>query len=111
MPSSGMWLHLPLCLLARYLAACVPVTGGAAHPVASTHENSTLAAAVRQRLLAERESEIADREVSVESGGRVRLSGRTYTLAMAGRAVQIERTTPGVTRVRNDILALPETQR
>lgn len=80
MPSSGMWLHLPLCLLAAYLAACVWVTGGAARPVASAHENSTLADAVRQLLLAERESELADLEVG---DGRVRLSGRTYPLAMA----------------------------
>jgi osmotically-inducible protein OsmY len=105
-----MWLCLPPCLLAGYLAACAPMSAGTAHTAPVT-ENASLANAVRQRLLAERESELADLQVQVESGGTVRLSGRTYTLAMADRAVQIARTTPGVTRVRSDILALPETQR
>jgi osmotically-inducible protein OsmY len=70
-----------------------------------------VADAVRQRLLVQRERELADLEVSVASDGTVRLSGRTYTLAMADRAVQIARRTPGVTRVRRDILALPKMQR
>ena len=111
MSAFGMLLRLPLYLLSGYLTACVSVTDGAAHPAAPGHESSSLADAVRQRLLAERESELADLGVSAQSDGTVRLSGRTYTLAMADRAVQIARTTPGVTRVRSDILALPETQR
>lgn len=111
MPSAGMWLRLPLCLLTGYLAACVPMGSAAVLPGSGATGNSSLADAVRQRLLAERERDLADLDVSVEGDGTVHLSGRTYTLAMADRAVQIARTTPGVTRVRNDILALPETQR
>ncbi len=101
-------LRLILCLLVALLAACLPVTRDTPY---APHESAALADAVHQRLLAERESELADLGIEVQSDGTVRLSGRTYTLAMADRAVQIARTTPGVTRVRSAILALPETQR
>jgi hypothetical protein len=101
-------LRLSLCLSAAHLVACVPVTRDSPY---APHESAALAEAVHQRLLAERESELADLGIEVQRDGTVSLSGRTYTLAMADRAVQIARTTPGVTRVRSDILALPETQR
>ena len=111
MPRPGFVVRLTLCLLIACAGSCIPIAGSTVHPAAGAQENSSVADAVRQRLLAERESELADLVVSVDSDGTVRLSGRTYTLAMADRAVQIARTTPGVARVRNDILALPETQR
>ena len=111
MPAPRPLLRVALCLLIAGVAACAPLERDAAQPVMTVQERAAVAEAVRQRLRAERESELADLQVSVESDGTVRLSGRTYTLAMADRAVQIARTTPDVIRVRNDILALPETPR
>jgi hypothetical protein len=111
MPRPGLLLCLPLCLLIACAGSCAGVAGSAIHPATAAQQDPSVADAVRQRLRDERESELADLVVSVDSDGTVRLSGRTYTLAVADRAVQIARTTPGVTRVRNDILALPETQR
>lgn len=77
----------------------------------SAQQTASVAADVGQWLRAERESELEELAVSVDSDGTMRLSGRTYMLAMADRAMPIARTTPGITRVRSDILALPETQR
>jgi osmotically-inducible protein OsmY len=98
-----------VCLLLACAAACASHAGGGAAPAAIVPAD--VSAAVKQRLRAARERELSDLQVETASDGTVRLSGRTYTQAMADMATQIARTTPGVTRVRSDILAAPETQR
>jgi osmotically-inducible protein OsmY len=98
---------LSLCLFLS-LAACA--TSGPQAPLSAAQAQS-VADAVRQRLLAENDLEIADISVRVDSDGTAHLTGRTYTQAKADRAVQIARTTGGVTRVRNEIQSLPSTPR
>ena len=68
-------------------------------------------AAVKKRLCDERVRDICDLAVTTGSDGTVVLSGRTYTQAEADRAVQIARTTPGVSAVSSKIQALPATPR
>jgi osmotically-inducible protein OsmY len=111
MPDLRFLTPVPLCLLLVGAACGAPLAAATAATATTAVDASVVAAAVKQRLRAEREQELADLTVQVLGDGTVWLSGRTYTQAMADRALQIARTTPGVTRVRSDILAAPETQR
>lgn len=85
-------------------SACTTTKAAPADPAAVT-------SAVKARLRAEDVSGLADLGVRTDADGTVWLSGRTYTQAAADRAMQIARTTPGATRVRSNIQALPETPR
>lgn len=100
---------LALALTAGTLlpSACSTTSTTTATPV----DPAAVTAAVKERLLEEGVPELADLQVRTDADGTVWLSGRTYTLANADRAMQIARTTPGATRVRSDIQALPETPR
>jgi hypothetical protein len=98
-----------LALAATGACATVPY-GCAATPVTAV-DAATVTAAVKARLRAENVPELADLAVHTDADGTVWLSGRTYTQAAADRAMQIARTTAGATRVRSNILALPETPR
>ncbi len=107
MPTLRPLTTLSLCLFIG-LAACA--TSGPQPPL-SAQQAQSVADAVHQRLVAENDLEIADISVKVDSDGTAHLTGRTYTQAKADRAVQIARTTGGVTRVRNEIQSLPSTPR
>ncbi|MBS0578546.1 MAG: BON domain-containing protein [Proteobacteria bacterium] len=97
-----------LCLLLIFTASCA--TSGPQAPL-SAEQARSVADAVHQRRVAENDLEIADIGVAVDSDGTAHLTGRTYTQAKADRAVQIARTTAGVSRVRNEIQSLPSTPR
>jgi osmotically-inducible protein OsmY len=100
-----LWLLILTVSVAAILpCGCATTTAAAVDPAAVT-------AAVKDRLRAEDVSGLADLQVRTDADGTVWLSGRTYTQAAADRAMQIARTTPGATRVRSNILALPETPR
>src|SRR5450432_2107216 len=81
MPDLRFLTKVPLCLLLAGAACSAPLAAATAATATTAVDASVVAAAVKQRLRAEREQELADLTVQVLGDGTVWLSGRTYTQA------------------------------
>jgi osmotically-inducible protein OsmY len=79
---------------------------------AEAQSDSSVAAAVHERLAAENNRALNDIRVSAAGGGGViSLSGRVYAQDVADRAVALAKSTDGVTAVKNNITVAPESRR
>jgi len=79
-----------------------------AHP-AQTNDSS-ITAAIKDRLAAEHDQSLADLRVDADAQGTVWLSGRTNSKVAADHAIEIARSTQGVADVKNNIVVAPQTR-
>jgi hyperosmotically inducible periplasmic protein len=99
------------CLLATSLAlsalsVAAESDADSAHP-AQFVKDSAITAAVKTKLAANRLGTLTSLKVDTDQNGTVWLSGTAPTQEAADRAVEIARTTEGVTQVKSDIVVAP----
>jgi hyperosmotically inducible protein len=97
------------CLLAPVVALAAPADSDKSRPIEWV-KGSAISAAVKERLVEGQISSMPTVRVETDMNGIVWLSGTVRSRAEADRAVEIARTTDGVTRVRNDLVVRPDSR-
>ena len=104
----GGALFLGTAMAAEPSPGPASATDDAAQAQAQT--DSSVAAAVHDKLAAENSRALNDIRVSADGNGVVSLSGRVYAQDVADRAVSLAKSTDGVSAVKNNITVAPESR-
>ena len=77
---------------------------------ARMQDDTSVAAAVHEKLAAENNKALEELKVSADGNGTVWLSGRVYSQDAADRAVALAKSTDGVRTVKSKITVAPESR-